>query len=94
MATKTLTQAIDDLREAGLGEVAVNAEALDMILTTLRALARSHFSQVLDGSAEQADLALRLLPGLVQPVGGDAGMGPDDVPDGYNIPDPGEPPTR
>ena len=93
--TKTLMQAIDGLREAGLADVAANAEAVDLLVTALRALTRAHFTQVLDGSAEQADIVLRLLPALVQPVGGaDAGMGPDDLPDGYNIPDPGEPPTR
>lgn len=89
MASQALTKEIDALRDNGLGPLATNVEALDLILTTVRALALSHWPSVTSGSQEQADVVLRLLPMVLQ-------QAPEEDPEapGYGGSDPGEPPER
>jgi len=77
---RSVQQCLADLRTRGFDDLASSVETLSIVTESLRALTVAHFPAVLDGSSEQAEIVLALLPIAIS--GASGGDEEDEGPEG------------
>ena len=80
MATRSINACLTDLRNRGFDELADSVEVIGIVTESLQAVVCARFPSIIDGSPEQADVVMGLLPLVVRPSdGGSDDPAPSDA---------------
>jgi len=67
---RSVQQCLADLRNRGFDDLASSVEVVSVVMEGLRAVTLAHFPAILDGSSDQAEVVLALLPVVISGASG------------------------